>query len=60
MEPALGFATPATTIGMGNLSMPGENGEVGSGDIFPTETSKKKKKMKSLKEYIKSKNNVGS
>ena len=53
MEPAPGFATPATTTGMGNPSMPGENGEVGSGDIFPTK--KKKKKMKSLKDYLKEK-----
>jgi len=48
-----GFATPATTTGIGNPSMPSENGEVGSGDIFPIE--KKKKKMKSLKDYLKEK-----
>jgi len=48
-----GFATPTNTTGMGNPSMPGENGEVGSGDIFPTE--KKKKKMKSLMDYLKNK-----
>ncbi len=48
-----GFATPSTTIGMGNPSLPSENGEIGSGDIFPME--KKKKKMKSLRDYLKNK-----
>ena len=48
------FATPATTTGMGNPMAPGENGEVGSGDVFtPMDKQKKKKKMKSLKDYLK-------
>ena len=28
------FITPANTVGMGNPTAPGENGEVGSGDMF--------------------------
>ena len=54
MESA-GFATPASTIGLGTPSAPGENGEVGSGDTFVSEQPKKKKKMKSLKDYLKKK-----
>ena len=50
-----GFATPASTIGLGTPSAPGENGEVGSGDTFVSEQPKKKKKMKSLKDYLKKK-----
>ena len=50
------FATPANTTGMGNPMAPGENGEVGSGDTFvANQMTKKKKKMKSLKDYIKNK-----
>lgn len=50
-----GFATPASTMGFGSPSAPVENGEVGSGDTFVSEQPKKKKKMKPLKDYIKSK-----
>lgn len=39
------FATPANTIGMGNVSDT-------SGDMLAFTKAKKKKKMKSLKEYI--------
>lgn len=48
------FATPASTTGMGNPTAPTDTA-VGSGDI-PTvavETPKKKKKMKSLTDYLK-------
>lgn len=53
-----GFATPGNTIGMGNPTAPGENGEVGSGDVIISTGSNKKnkkKKMKSLKDYLKEK-----
>ena len=51
-----GFATPTSTMGLGSPSAPAENGEVGSGDTFISEQpKKKKKKMKPLKDYIKSK-----
>ena len=50
------FSTPANTTGMGNPIAPEENGEVGSGDTFiGDEIPKKKKKMKSLKKYLKTK-----
>jgi len=54
------FATPASTTGMGNPIAPGENGEVGSGDVFMINKQKdklKKRKMKSLKDYLKNKKN---
>ena len=50
------FATPTNTIGIGNPITPGENGELGSGDSF--NIVKKKKKMRSLKDYLK-KHRVG-
>lgn len=52
------FATPANTVGMGNPIAPGETGETGSGDIFMADKQKdkpKKRKMKSLKDYLKEK-----
>jgi hypothetical protein len=49
------FATPTNTTGMGNPSAPGENGEVGSGDTFVANQTSKKRKMKSLKDYLKKK-----
>ena len=54
------FATPGNTLGMGNVSAPGENGELGSGDIITNQPVKKKKKKKfqSLKDYLK-KHRVG-
>ena len=51
------FTAPASTIGIGNPTLPTDN-EVGSGDTFVTGEEHKlkpKKKMKSLKDYIKSK-----
>ena len=53
-----GFSTPASTTGMGNPIAPGESGEVGSGDAIAVSQDvkeKPKKKMKSLKDYIKDK-----
>lgn len=47
------FSTPTNTTGIANLSIPGENGEIGSGDTFNFKT--KKKKLKSLKDYLKTK-----
>ena len=46
----LSFATPANITGMGSPTLPTEN-ECGSGDICICN----KKKMKSLKDYIKDK-----
>ena len=52
------FTTPANTTGMGNPSLPSETAqEVGSGDIFVKVEQKPKKKMKSLKDYLKGKKN---
>ena len=39
------FATPANTVGMGNSTAPGENGEVGSGDVLTPIEKPKKRKM---------------
>lgn len=47
------FVTPPAVTGMGNPTLPGENGEVGSGDVFVP--VKKKKKMKPLRDYLKNK-----
>lgn len=52
------FTTPANTTGMGNPIAPGDNGAVGSGDTFVTVEKPKKKKMQSLKNYLK-KHRVG-
>lgn len=52
------FTTPANTTGMGNPIAPGDNGAVGSGDTFVTVEKPKKKKMQSLKKYLK-KHRVG-
>lgn len=44
------FSTPCNTTGCGNPTLPTET-ECGSGDMFvPVE--KKKKKLKSLKDYL--------
>ena len=52
------FATPANTTGMGNPSLPSEtSSEIGSGDVFAKAEQKPKKKMKSLKDYLKNKKN---
>lgn len=48
------FTTPAVTTGMGNPSAPTET-NTGSGDIFVKPNQKSKKKMKSLKDYLKGK-----
>ena len=56
------FVTPGQVTGMGNPTAPGENGEVGSGDMLTIKNPKKKdkkKKMKSLKDYLK-KNDANS
>ncbi len=50
------FVTPGQVTGMGNPTAPGENGEVGSGDMLTIKEPKKKdkkRKMKSLKDYLK-------
>ena len=53
--PASGFATPATTLGMGTVTGPTDT-SVGSGDTFqPVQKTKKKKKMTPLKDYLKKK-----
>ena len=41
-----GNSTPANTMGMGNPMFPGENGEPGSGDTFPTRRGRRQKKTK--------------
>ena len=54
------FTTPANTVGMGNPVAPGETGEIGSGDTFMVNKQKdksKKRKMKSLKDFLKDKKN---
>lgn len=57
--PAAGgiYATPGNTMGSGNPVMPGENGEVGSGDILAQNKAKssgKRRKRKSKYKDIKS------
>lgn len=57
--PAAGgiYATPGNTMGSGNPVMPGENGEVGSGDILAQSKAKssgKRRKRKSKYKDIKS------
>ena len=51
-----GFATPANTMGMGDPVAPTDT-SVGSGDAIAVskERPKKKKKMTSLKKYLKRK-----
>lgn len=51
-----GFATPASTLGMGTVTGPTDTA-VGSGDTFQPIEKPKRKKMKSLKDYIKKKKN---
>lgn len=51
----INFATPANITGMGNQTLPGENGEIGSGDVLTPIEKPKKRKMKSLKDYLKNK-----
>lgn len=52
------FATPTNTTGIGNPSLPSEtSSETGSGDFFVKPEQKPKKKMKSLKDYLKGKKN---
>ena len=48
-----GIATPAKVLGMSGITAPTET-TVGSGDL-PNPLLKKKKKMKSLKDYMKQK-----
>lgn len=50
-----GFSNPGNTVGLGNPAVPGENGELGSGDTFIPDKPKRKKKMQSLKNYLKRK-----
>lgn len=51
------FTTSAATTGMGNPSAPSET-NIGSGDTITVCEKPKKKKMKSLKDYLK-KHRVG-
>ena len=52
------FATPANTTGMGNPSVGETPQEIGSGDTFTPVEGSKKKKMKTLKDYLKNKKSV--
>ena len=54
MEAAIAnFSTPANTTGMGCPSIGETPDDLGSGDTFCLPPKQKKKKMKSLKDFVK-------
>ena len=53
------FATPGNVSGMGNPTMPGTGGEIGSGDAVTVPIGKtKQKKSKKYKKYTKLRNRI--